>query len=414
LPQIEYKSINDILRDTNGKDRLKVFFSNIIFPNTIIDSNNFQFEENKKINLDEFGRGFRTESYFFENCIFESSLEFSNNKQNFTFKNCTFSEILFINIKENTTESFDIKIIGGKINKITIKDCDFSGRFYVNPQYRSKNKELKLNELILEDSVFNHNFKLHRCSIKQVTINNCDFEKNADFYLTEFKQENPLELKSINFRNLALFGECKFYSKLILEYVTFGGLSHFRGAKFHNGLDLDKTNIEKEMNFFGITHINEKNNDSDINISRETARIIKYNFEKIGNKIEANKYHSIELIKRRADLKNEKNWKDYFLASANWFTSQNGTNWVRVIVSILIVGIVTSLIHAFYKYSFKTIIDIILIPEHWIYIFRDIFENMVILKFNHKMPIEVFAINKVLLGYLYYQFILSVRKDTRK
>jgi len=47
--------------------------------------------------------------------------------------------------------------------------------------------ELKnsLDKLLVKDSNFNQNFKLHNCNIKNIQIKDTDFEKNADFFKTE-------------------------------------------------------------------------------------------------------------------------------------------------------------------------------------------------------------------------------------
>jgi hypothetical protein len=126
------------------------------------------------------------------------------------------------------------------------------------------------------------------------------------------------------------------------------------------------------MNFFDIEKLDSPKAKN--NTSQETFRIIKHNFNKIGNTIEANKYHSLELKKRRNQLK---------IFSTDFFTS-----WSLVNDGHTLCG-------AFLSDTFK-------------YISIINYDDCI-----KKNPI-IFILNKVLLGYFYYQFITAIRKDTRK
>ena len=337
------------------------------------------------------------------------------NGLNILFENCKFREFNVIGITWNKS----IVIKSSTVEKIKIKSSFFKERFYVNPQYREDQEEYicKIPSFIVEDTTFEHNFKLHNCKVDFVNINNTDFEKNADFFKSRFLQSKPIEFKSINFRGLALFGECEFKDKLLLEYVTFEKLSHFREATFENGLDLEKANIEKEMNFYGAKEL-----DSDKSkkvTSQETYRIIKYNFQKVGNTIEANRYHSLELEKRKTFLDTKKDiyFYDWLIFQLNWMTSRFSTSWIRVMCWICAVGVLTILFN-----HFTIIKDLFFHPYHFKadYIqkaFNAFFKYISIFNadksFYNANPM-LFFLNKVALGYLYYQFIVAVRKDTKR
>jgi uncharacterized protein YjbI with pentapeptide repeats len=331
------------------------------------------------------------------------------------FKDCKFSAFNAVGITWNKS----IVIKSSLIEKVKIKSSFFKERFYVNPQYREDQEEYicKIPSFIVEDTTFEHNFKLHNCEIDLVNINNTDFEKNADFFKSKFLQSKPIEFKSINFRGLALFGDCEFKDKLLLEYVTFEKLSHFREATFENGLDLEKSNIEKEMNFYGAKELN--SNKSKKATSQETYRIIKYNFQKVGNIIEANRYHSLELEKRKnfLDTKKDIYFYDWLMFQLNWMTSRFSTNWARVVCWICAVGALT----IFFNY-FTIFKDLFFHPNHFKidYIskaFNAFFKYISIFNvdksFYNSNPM-LFFLNKVALGYLYYQFIVAVRKDTKR
>ena len=188
------------------------------------------------------------------------------------------------------------------------------------------------------------------------------------------------------------------------QYVTFENFSHFRRAKFLKGLDLDYTNIQKEMNFFDIEGLDSKQSKS--NTSQETYRIIKHNFSKIGNTIEANKYHALEL-----GIYHKNTWKqreitltllsDGIVSFLFWATSNFLKYWFLPLFWIFVVGVITA----------SNIIEVPL----WKVPFSCIAKYATIFTYNDLKEYPVlFVLNKTSLGFLYYQFILSVRKNTRK
>ncbi len=169
----------------------------------------------------------------------------------------------------------------------------------------------------------------------------------------------------------------------------------------NKGLNLEYANIEKEMNFFGIKELDETT--SIENTNQETYRIVKYQLQKVGNIIDSNKYHSLELQKKKVKVCENscKNWKllaDCLVLNIHKISSNYSTSWILALFWIIIVGISTSgfikksvFFDEFYKYSslFTSLDDFCGI--YWL-----------------------FMLNKIILGYLYYQFVSAVRKDTRK
>jgi len=91
-------------------------------------------------------------------------------------------------------------------------------------------------------------------------------------------------------------------------------------------------------------------------------------------------------------------WLDYTVFKMHSLSSEHSTNWFLVLLWIIFIGIVTSI-----AIKASTIsISLISVESYQ--------------KISEKplwyMP--VIFLNKVSLGYLYYQFLMSVRKDTRK
>ena len=212
--------------------------------------------------------------------------------------------------------------------------------------------------------------------------------------------KNKLLFKGINFYELALFGEATFDKYLQFKYVTFRGYTHFRATTFNDGLDLEYANIEKEMNFFGITNLDSKQ--SEEKTSQETYRIVKYQLEKVGNIIDANKYAALELNKKRMsscqDCHGFYSFLDCIVLSIHKLSSNFSKNWILSLFWIFVVGLIFNfcLTNEFFSMNFFKYISLLTSKE-------DFCSNYLL-----------FVLNKVILGYLYYQFVTAIRKDTRK
>jgi hypothetical protein len=170
------------------------------------------------------------------------------------------------------------------------------------------------------------------------------------------------------------------------------------------------------MNFFDAKKLDGE--DSRKNTSQETYRIIKHNFDKIGNIIEANRYFALELERKKVNMDKEISSKstDYFVFQVNWLSSEFGTNWLRVVCFICAIGLITV-----GSVNFGILQEVFFHPnlfkEEYIFkAFNELSQYVYILDESTKLssiPI-LFLINKVFLGYLYYQLVISIRKDTRK
>lgn len=339
---------------------------------------------NEDINIDE--------SIRFIECTLNVEAKNSNNHLirlvSNNFRSCGFEQISLsnrINLLHIDLESISIKILhfenidflNEAINKIELKDCD-------------------INEIMIKDSIFKKDFAIFSSKINTIKINNVDFEALSEFHEVTFQEK--FDLSEITYKGFTLFDKCVFNTKAKLEYIIFEKFASFRGSTFNKGLNLDYSSGDKEINFFGINGL--ESNESKKNTSRETYRIIKYNFEKIGNKIEANKYHALELDQKRRELEKKKwqNKLDYVVFKLHDLSSEHSTNWFLALFWIFVVSYLTNIglnneisINCLFKY-----INILSSVD-------DFNESYVVM-----------ALNKVLLGYLYYQFVTATRKDTGK
>ena len=367
----------------------------------------------------------------FEECIFQDMKTYlpkhllvkndaivkSDERRKIRFVNCEFDTFSIGNITDNQDKQnvklCEFHFFGGKIKNLLIQNIEIASKFYINKQ-DDKNKEpTKIEQLTIKNSIFKENFKLYHCEIDRFIIKDTDFEKQADFSQSVFKkgfnsntEDNTIKFKALNFKGLALFGDCEFHQKVNFQYVTFEDNCHFKRSDFNKGLNLDDANIQKEINFLDI-----KGLDSKISMkytSKETYRIIKYNFQKIGNQIEANKYHVLELQAQKKTLSFKK-FKDYpnlVIYWVHYLTSNFSSNWLLVLPWIGIVALIVSCslpnivlydplkLDCFSKFQVKFIsilADIDLDEHPYLFIFH-----------------------KASLAYLYYQFISAIRRDVKK
>jgi hypothetical protein len=307
------------------------------------------------------------------------------------FKHINFVNCVFVN-----DANIDLEL-----ESLSFDDCCLEGKCYINKQYGEEKKCLKINRLSIKDTVFHANFKLHNCEVENFVLRDVDFERNADFFKTKFLTATDIVFFAVNFRGLALFGDTVFKEHVLFEYVTFEGYTHFRKAHFKKGLNLEYANIEKEMNFFGVTGLEQKQ--SKAKTTRETYRIIKYQLTKVGNIIDSNKFHALELAKRTEEVccKPDEGFKasaDCIVLGLHKLSSNHSTSWPLAFFWVFLVGVLTNnaVCGTYFGQDF--------------YKFSSLLTSLQDFGDDYFM----FFLNKVLLGYLYYQFLTAVRKDTRK
>lgn len=374
---------------------------------------------------------------FYENFRFTDYLEFSLNIFTSTFKK-------ELELQSISKENIYTELIGNNIKSLQASSCKFYNNFCIN-NFNGKENEIdnlkisnsefytefslhknvdknQINNLEIYKCIFYENFKV-RCQLLQsTTIMGSDFKKNMDFLATEFLERDCKKSgsrTSVGFMNISVYGmtifeRCKFYDTLALYSVIFEGLVQFRSAEFFKGIELETTTAAKEMNFYDVTGLEKISKEN--RTSQETYRIIKYNFERIGNRIEANKYHALELEKKKENIKFKDNTLDWMVFQVNYWASRFGTNYGLAFFWILVTGFLTSMfIKTGNYYSFEYMFEYV---NKW-ELFKEILANtpkyMSIINGDELKEYSVaFLLNKVLLGYLYYQFVTAVRKDTRK
>jgi hypothetical protein len=382
----------------------KKIFSNIEIKSFIIN-----LKENSIINgidvtsdrLSEFFsneiNNFCTSHIIFRNSKIKNLKIVNISIRSITFENCQIDELV---IENNIIDESDESIIidGGKIENFNINKSEIKNNLHIN--HNSQNK-LEIVNLNISSSIFEKDFSFYNVIIKNAEIKDCDFNSLSEFIDSKFSDK--FNFNEITYKGFTLFDNCTFNTKAEFGYIIFEKVTSFRNSIFNKGINLEYTSNDKDVNFYGVKGLDSKI--SKQNTSQETYRIIKNQFEKLNNKIEANKYHALEMEQHRKSV-----WKNIFkcnsffeslsdgiISLVHWISSNHSSSWIRALVWIFVVSLITS-------WS----LDSITVDNFFKYI------NILSKIEDFKDSYIAMTLNKVSLGYLYYQFLTAVRKDTRK
>ncbi|MDX4060646.1 hypothetical protein Q6A89_08990, partial [Aliarcobacter skirrowii] len=231
---------------------------------------------------------------------------------------------------------------------------------------------------------------------------------------------------------------------------TFLDRLDFIDVEIKNKIDLQNSFIPTNSSFFGL-----KSSKGIVDVAnRETARKIKDSFEKQNNIIEANKYYALEMKKREEelekDLKSGKNFFDWLVFKIHGISSNHSQDWLLTlfwIISFTFLSVsiekifsssltssdkgvlsflVFSIIVASNIYLSNTKKAYYLISIFIYYCIYSIFTQDWLLKcFSNKLnPFSIMTGNeeltfsaliyKIIIAYLIYQFIVSIRQNTRR
>lgn len=386
---------------------------------------------------------------FFQDCIFHTRWDLQNYKvleykdnvvyQTCTFKNdisnytpdedkkyyplesnqfdytCTFEKKLSLNYVQLdgllfSTEQGNYLEEKLKIKEINLENCIINSKVVIN--------RFEIESFTAKNTIFENKFEFKENDVKRFNIDNSNFKKLMDCYGSEFEEFRVF--KSI-FDDFVGFEECNFgKAKNIQEkyianftYATFLNFINFRNTTFYSGLNLENTNLKESPNFLKssieLTHTN-----------RETIRIIKHSFEKIGNIIEGNKYFSKEMQKYKEGLEVQ-SWKgniqEKFVFNINAFISDFGQNYIKPIALIILISILHYLIVL--GHESNLLYEIYEPANDYIRSFADfinnVVKNIVPLKSLLKKDMEfVSLVFGIAYSILIWQTIVAVKMHTRR
>ncbi|MFY4759689.1 pentapeptide repeat-containing protein [Aliarcobacter butzleri] len=333
----------------------------------------------------------------------------------------------------------------------------FNGEVYFN-DCKIKGK-VSFGKSIFKDRFTFNNMK----EIKEVSMRYANFEKKVEFKETHCKNvdfENSTFAESINFekttfRDISVFANVTFKNDVNFKYTTFEKIGQFKETIFEKTLNLEDSIIKEKINFLKIKTKDNKELNSCNMVNRETARIIKDSFEKQNNIIEANKYYALEMKKREKELEEDiregKNFFEWLVFKIHGLSSNHSQDWLLAlfwIISFTFTFLTMDFVNTHYLTHTVDyiLIDMIiflgfvygnyLIIEYEkinkfcyigiYYIFYGFFSQDWLLKcFSNKLnPFSIMRgdepitlgtlIYKIIIAYLIYQLIISIRQNTRR
>lgn len=348
----------------------------------------------------------------YQMCIFNKDIYISkmDNKENI-IENTLFSDCQF----KKELEAEDINFKSGifnntkynkydEINKIRFFNC-IIGEDFILQGY-------KIQSLDLSETTFLGKTRIQYCDIEiEADFYNTKFEDLADFYRTNFSK---VYFERTDFKNIAVFSEAEFYCDVDFKYTKFLGTSIFRDMVITGKLNLRDTIFKEDANFLDITSKSRKIHDKekkdfihigeleDIEVSnRETARIIKNFFDSSNNIIEANRFYKLEMKEREKELDVKKSFLEWIIFKVHSISSNHSQDWLIAVFWIISITFL-------YSYSNfllnKDKIELVLLP--FIISFLIVFINILEVSIYNQIK-NIYKIISISLLYFIYGFITS-------
>lgn len=391
--------------------------------------------------------------YFYEK-IYESNIfDNCNIKKRIVGYGCIFKGKIFRN---------DIDNIYKTIDALRMVNCIFEDDFIINYIEKGKEKEFIIKKLYLKDCTFKRKVKLFKCKFIESSFYNTKFLDLADFYKSEFHKlyvDKTLDIgnefteifEKTDFEGITVFSSVTFNEVIDFKYTKFLDNTMFKDTIFLKKINLENSILKGNINFFRI------NENTPLKVAnRETARIIKDSFEQQNNIIEANKFYALEMKEREKeleiDIKNGKNFFEWLVFCLHGLSSNHSQDWLLALFWIINITFVSNL----FSYelicmqnigivkpilSFLSLLGMVYIVQKFEYFYRNIFlifisiyiyvhykesyidnnlqefSNMInpfsIMTGNDELTFGT-LIYKIIIGYLIYQLIISIRQNTRR
>lgn len=375
-----WKEIRNII--SNSQDRLSKFlpisFTNIIFP---------KFEGNGLVSMET----------DYENSFFEKNGE-KKFIQSIEFTNCTFMDNIYF-----TDIQFEKDIVFFK--------CTLKNKIYFKRQQNIRISFLecpKIESLDFSRIIFEQKVEIKECIVESSNFENTRFKDFCDFEKTEF---NEIKFKNTVFEKLVTFQKTRFKEDVDFYYVTFKTHSIFKNTIFERIVNFENTLFEVDGSFYGVS--SKKDRKKPINVSnRETARIIKNSFEQQNNIIEANRFYALEMEKKSKELKILENPLEWIVFKLHGISSNHSQSWLLPLFWIMIV----SYLYILFSTKFNLIDSFLynlMIKKNLLNEIADLINPFSIM--TSKDPITFgLLIFKIIIAYLIYQFIVSIRQNTRR
>lgn len=276
----------------------------------------------------------------YQNCHFRddveilASIEHGNIVDIPFFKDCVFSQKLAIADMTINRSIFSNSYYAEiSIGTLWIDRCIILCDFILN--------DVNTDSIFMENVTFKSKFEMKDSHIARIfEAKNTNFEGLFDVQSSKF---GGFECFKCVFSNVASFEQCTFSVEdrhkeymAIFKYTTFLSFASFRNSIFYLGLDLENANLKEAPNFLNIQLLSD-------NTNRETLRIIKNSFDKIGNHIDANDFFVKEMKKYKQELSRQRgNWQERMILWFNEKASDFGQSYIKPIVWLLLIAMIYS------------------------------------------------------------------------
>lgn len=359
------------------------------------------------------------------------------------------SDVPNIHISNNKKEINKLTIKHNTLKSLTIHNTIIKKDFLLNKEQYKKRDIFDLDLLNLKESTFEGKVKIQFYDIQDASFYNTKFQDLADFYQTIFHKVN---FERTDFWSISVFSESHFKCDVAFDYVKFWGKAIFRDTIIEGTLNLRDSIFNDEANFLNITKekIDKDKEPVDINVAnRETARVIKKFYDNSNNIIEANRFYKLEMEKREEELKKDikSNLWEWLIFKFHEISSNHSQDWLLSLFWIFIISfgvevfkkieliyyslaIILPLIFILFIFEFKsnkTVFNVLLIgigllfyilygyltKDYKLYYFSNNLNPFSIMTGVDKLNI-LELLYKVIIAYLLYQFIISIRQNTRR
>ncbi|BDD13037.1 hypothetical protein FUAX_54690 (plasmid) [Fulvitalea axinellae] len=262
-----------------------------------------------------------TEGILFEDWIFKKTVKFPDLKyeKGISFSNCEFNENVTVDPKTEKTEflgKFEIlnSEIGGNLalqGSTFHQPADFSNsKFKQNVTfYQEKDKEHGISECIVtfnkkvdfENTTFEGKAIFWKTEFNETNFENTKFQKLADFWKAIF--HSKMEFNKTDFKEKIVFSFTEFKQDVSFLYSKIEDRLIMEETKFGAGLDFSRALIQGDISFFNFEPKFTSKSKIGPRYQRETYRIIKNELITQNNKIDATKFHKLEMEAYSKELK---------------------------------------------------------------------------------------------------------------
>ena len=391
----------------------------------------------------------------YQMCVFNNhvSVSYIDGKEsmisNTLFRDCQFKKSIVAHNIEFTNSIFNNSEHNKytDIYKLEIYDCIIQNDFIL--------KAYTVHILDISETTFNGKVKIQFCKfLSNAIFYNTKFNNLADFYRTKFSTVN---FEKTDFNQIAVFSEAVFCKDLHFKYTKFMKKSIFRDMVIKGKLDLRNTIFDDEANFLDITSSENTLSPTPINVeNRETARVIKNFYENSNNVIEANKFYTLEMQEREnelnKDLKQGRNLFEWITFKIHSISSNHSQDWVLAGFWIVCITLLYSHLQFTLKnekteyYVLPLIINALIVIFSFLAVnlskhIANIYKLLIIVSLfaiygfatgdfeltvfsnninpfsimTHKDTLNILTlVYKITIAYLIYQFIISIRQNTRR